>query len=58
LTRYSRTNNEEWFAEHFAAYMIDAKSYREFDPVGHDFIEAQFNAALQADRRIKGDSTR
>jgi hypothetical protein len=52
LTEYSRTNNDEWFAEHFAAWMIDANSYRRFDPIGADFIEQKFEAARNANRRF------
>ncbi|HEY9737715.1 MAG TPA: hypothetical protein V6D06_15580, partial [Trichocoleus sp.] len=38
---------EEWFAESFAAYMVDSNAYRDFDPVGHAFVEQTFRTAAR-----------
>lgn len=40
LTRYAATNDDEWYAEHFAAWVFDAEAYRKFDPVGAKHIQS------------------
>ena len=52
LTKYGTTNDKEYFAEHFVAWVIDADSYRAFDPIGADYIEAEVNLASKAGRRF------
>jgi hypothetical protein len=39
-------SNDEWFAESFTAWMVDANAYRSFDPIGADFIEETFRKAM------------
>ena len=46
LSDYGKSKSTEWFAEHFAAWMLDAEAYRNFDPAGADFIEDSFKKAL------------
>jgi hypothetical protein len=52
LTRYSETNDNEYFAEHFAAWMIDADRFARYDPVGAAFIEDTVNRAMMAKKRV------
>lgn len=52
LTNYSTTNSREWFAEHFAAWMLDAEGYAKLDPIGAKFIEDSLKQAVKADRRL------
>lgn len=53
LTRYSEKNDNEYFAEHFAAWMIDADRFARYDPVGAAFIEDTVNRAMMAKKRLK-----
>jgi len=53
LSEYSQTNDREWFAEHFTAWMLDADEYRRYDPVGAEFIENAVNQAVSAPRRLE-----
>lgn len=39
VSQYGQTDHYETFAESFALYMIDAKKYKAYDPVGHDWVE-------------------
>jgi len=39
-------SNDEWFAESFTAWMVDANAYRSFDPIGADFIEEILEKAM------------
>ena len=39
VTRYSQVSDKEYVAEHFALWVLDEKTFREFDPKGADFIE-------------------
>jgi hypothetical protein len=39
-TNYGSENEHEWFAEHFALWMMDSNGYGQLDPVGADFIRA------------------
>lgn len=52
LTEYSRTNEKEFFAEHFAAWMLDANRYKQIDPMGARYIEESVALALSKPRRI------
>lgn len=45
-TEYGKTDPDEFFAEHFTAWMLDAERLRKYDPVTHDFIESSFKRAL------------
>ncbi|ELR65858.1 mu-like prophage Flumu F protein [Photobacterium marinum] len=38
LTRYGATNDSEWFAEHFAAWLLASKKLGELYPVINDYI--------------------
>jgi hypothetical protein len=51
LTSYANTNNDEWFAEHFAAWVLDGESYKAFDPIGHKFIEDTLELAAQSKKK-------
>lgn len=53
LTRYSEENDNEYFAEHFAAWMIDADRFARYDPSGAAFIEDTVNRAMMAKKRLK-----
>jgi len=46
LTIYATSNDMEWFAESFSAWMIDAEAYWDFDPVGAQFVEDTIKAVL------------
>lgn len=46
ISRYSEVNDQEWFAEHFALWMIDANKLRRFNPEIADFIEDSVNRAI------------
>lgn len=48
VTDYAETNDYEWFAESFAAWMIDAETFRAFDPVSADFVEETLQKAIDA----------
>ncbi len=50
-TDYGATNEQEWFAEHFALWMLDAKGYAKLDPVGAKFIEQSVKDAAAAPLR-------
>lgn len=50
-TEYGAVNDDEWFAEHFAIWMLDAERYRQIDPIGANWIETLFNQAVSAPRR-------
>lgn len=52
LSRYSRSNADEFFAEHFTAWVLDAEAYRAYDPIGADFIEKHVRAAAEAPKRV------
>ncbi|MEL6853505.1 MAG: hypothetical protein AAFO83_00175 [Cyanobacteria bacterium J06607_13] len=52
LTRYSRTNSDEFFAEHFTAWVLDAEAYKKYDSAGADFIEQHVRKASEAPKRI------
>jgi hypothetical protein len=45
LSRYSRQDSDEFFAEHFVTWVLDAEAYRAYDPVGADFIEQHVRQA-------------
>ncbi|HEY9641412.1 MAG TPA: hypothetical protein V6C57_13075 [Coleofasciculaceae cyanobacterium] len=47
LTGYGETDKEEWFAEHFAAYVLDGEAYKAFDPIGHKFVEDTLKTAIE-----------
>lgn len=53
LTEYGASSANEWFAEHFAAWMLDAQGYSRLDPVGARFIEESLDQAIQAPRRLQ-----
>lgn len=46
-TRYSSTNDNEWFAEHFVMHMLDAEQYQKFDSKGAEFVSKQFKRVLK-----------
>jgi SPP1 gp7 family putative phage head morphogenesis protein len=50
-TEYGAVNDDEWFAEHFAIWMLDAERYRQMDPIGANLIETSFNKAVAAPKR-------
>lgn len=52
LTEYSETNDKEYFAEHFAAWMIDADRFTKYDPIGAKFIEETVDRAIKAKKRL------
>lgn len=55
LTKYGRSNDKEWFAEHFSAWYIDPEGVRQWNPEAADFIEATLKeATLNTDPRLKG----
>lgn len=39
FSKYSKTNDKEYFAEHFALWMLDAEGFRRKNPAGAKFIE-------------------
>ena len=45
VTTYSRTNDEEWFAEHFAMWMIDRDALAAVDQAAAEFIDEAMRAA-------------
>jgi hypothetical protein len=45
LSRYSRQDSDEFFAEHFVTWVLDADAYRAYDPIGADFIEQHVRQA-------------
>ena len=47
ITEYAQTNDKEWFAESFAAWMVDAEAYKKFDPTGAEFIEKTLRETLK-----------
>ncbi|WP_299734009.1 phage minor head protein [uncultured Endozoicomonas sp.] len=55
LTEYSRSNNKEWFAEHFTAWYIDPKGFRQWNAEAADFIETTLKTATaNTNPRLKG----
>lgn len=48
VTDYGATNEDEWFAEHFTMWMLDANKYANADPVGAQFIEESLRRAIES----------
>jgi hypothetical protein len=46
-TNYGAENEEEWFAEHFALWMLDAPRYEQLDPAGAQFIQDSLTRAIK-----------
>jgi hypothetical protein len=46
ITEYSRTNSKEFAAEHFTAWAISPKKYRETDPIGYEWIDKMVSNSL------------
>ena len=47
-TNYGAVNEEEWFAEHFALWMLDAPRYEQLDPAGAQFIRDSLTKATES----------
>ena len=47
-TNYGAANEEEWFAEHFALWMLDAPRYEQLDPAGAQFIRDSLTKATES----------
>lgn len=52
ITKYSRTNSEEQFAEHFSLWLLDGERMRKDMPEMHDYIDKSVKAAQNSKRRI------
>jgi len=52
LTRYGETNKLEWFAEHFALWVMDAERLNRIHPEAANYIENSVNQATKAARRM------
>lgn len=52
LTRYSQINKMEFFAEHFALWVLDGEGLKKKSPVIHAYIEESVKLAQKAERRI------
>jgi hypothetical protein len=46
-TNYGSVNEQEWFAEHFAIWMLDAPAYTRLDPDGAKFIQDTLTRATE-----------
>lgn len=52
LTEYGSRHEEEFFAEHFALWVMDANRLKELNPDAHDYIDQSVRAAIGKPRRI------
>jgi hypothetical protein len=49
-TQYSQTNSNEFAAEHFVAWAVSPKKYKETDPVGYNWIDKIVSDSLKKKR--------
>ncbi|HEY9737537.1 MAG TPA: minor capsid protein [Trichocoleus sp.] len=52
-TKYGLEDDNEWFAEHFSLWLLDAERYRLADPLGAKFVEDTLQQAIAAERRAR-----
>lgn len=48
VTQYGAEDDQEWFAEHFAAWMVNPKTFTELYPDKAQYIQVMFDSALKA----------